>query len=87
MIAAVLGSVAALIVVVVISLATSAPSSHNGCIYATIPAATGAQQISECGATARATCRSATTPGAFTPAASRTIVAECRKAGLPVGRR
>jgi hypothetical protein len=85
MIAAVLASVAALAVAVVISLATHAPSSHNGCIYATIPAATGAQEIYECGAKARATCKSAATPGAFTRAAGRSIVAECRKAGVPVG--
>jgi hypothetical protein len=49
----VLAAVGALAVVLVISLSTGGPSSAHGCIYATVPAATGAEQISECGATAR----------------------------------
>ncbi len=85
MIGGVLGVVAALVVVLVISFASSGPSSKSGCIYATLPAATGAQQVHECGATARSTCASANTPGAFTRQAAQTIAAECRKAGLPVG--
>jgi hypothetical protein len=85
MIGALLAVVAGLLIALVLSLTIGGHSSRNGCIYATIPAATGAQQINQCGATARATCESATAPGAFTAAASRTIVAECRKAGLPVG--
>ena len=85
MIGGVLGVVAALAVVLVISFVASGPSSKAGCIYATIPAATGAQQLSECGASARATCATAQTPGAFTAQAAKVISAECRKAGLPVG--
>jgi hypothetical protein len=85
MIGGVLGVVVALVVVLVISFASSGPSSKSGCIYATIPAATGAQQVHQCGAAARATCQSAQTPGAFTAQAAQAIVAECRKAGLPVG--
>jgi hypothetical protein len=76
---------AAVIVAVVISLATSGPSSSRGCIYATIPADTGAQQISECGQAARTTCATVDTPGAFTAQASKVVAAECRKARLPVG--
>lgn len=83
-IGAVLVAVAVLAVVLVISLLAAGPSSSNGCIYATIPAATGAQQIDQCGVQARATCQSATTPGAFTSTAAASIVAACRKAGLPV---
>lgn len=85
MIGGVLGVVAALAVVLVFSFASSSPSSKSGCIYATIPAATGAQQIHECGAAARSTCATAQTPGAFTPQAAQAVAAECRKAGLPVG--
>jgi hypothetical protein len=85
MIGGVLGIVAALAVVLVISFASSSPSSTSGCIYATIPAATGAQQIHECGATARSTCATVLTPGAFTAQAAHTLATECRKAGLPVG--
>jgi len=85
MVGGVLIVLAALVVALVISFATSAPSSSNGCIYLTIPAPTGAQQINECGAQARATCQSALTPGAFTSSAAQEIVAACRKAGLPTG--
>ena len=42
MVGGVLGAVAALALVLVISFASSGPSSKSGCIYATIPAATGA---------------------------------------------
>jgi hypothetical protein len=77
--------VAALVVVLVVALSNGGPSSSHGCIYATIPAATGAQQISECGATARETCATARAPGAFTEQAARTVAAECRKAGLAAG--
>ncbi len=79
------GALAALVVVLIIALSTGGPASAHGCIYATIPAATGAQQISQCGAAARETCASARAPGAFTAQAAGAVAAQCRKAGLPVG--
>jgi hypothetical protein len=82
---AVLAVVAALIAALVISLSTGGPTSANGCIYATIPAATGAEQIHRCGEQARTTCLSVSTPGAFAPAAAQSVASECRKAGLPTG--
>jgi hypothetical protein len=85
MVGGVLGVVLALAVVLVISFASSGPSSTSGCIYATIPAATGAQQVHECGATAQSTCATVLTPGLFTAQSASAIAAECRKAGLPVG--
>ena len=85
MVGGVLGVVAALAVVLVISFASSGPGSGHGCIYATIPGAVGAQQVHECGAGARATCQAVNAPGAYTRQAAQTIAAECRKAGLPVG--
>jgi predicted carbohydrate-binding protein with CBM5 and CBM33 domain len=81
----VLAIVAAIAVVVVISLATASKSSSHGCIRATIPGVVGAGQISQCGAAARSTCEAVYMPGAYSPASARTIAAECRKAGLPVG--
>jgi hypothetical protein len=84
MVGGVLGVVAALAVVLVISFVSSGPSSGHGCIYATIPGAVGAEQVHECGATARHTCGSVNTPGAYTRQAAQTLAAECRKAGLPV---
>lgn len=86
MIGGVLGIVAALVLVVVISLATAGPSSSHGCIYVTIPADTGAQEIRQCGTQARSTCATALSPGAFTAQAAPVVARECRKAGLAVGR-
>jgi hypothetical protein len=82
MIGGVLGVVAALAVVLILSFASSGPSSGNGCIYATIPGVVGAQQIHECGDTARATCQSVN--AAYPAQAAQTIAVACRKAGLPV---
>jgi hypothetical protein len=84
-IAGFVAALAALAIVLAVSLGSSGTSSANGCIYATIPAATGAQQISQCGSAARDTCASAGASGAFTPQAARVIDGQCRKAGLPVG--
>jgi hypothetical protein len=85
MIRGVLGVVAVVGVVLAISFATAGNSSGHGCIYATIPGAVGAQEVHECGATARETCATVHAPGAYTAQAAATIAAECRKAGLPVG--
>jgi hypothetical protein len=85
MLGGVLSTVAALAVVLVISFAASGPSSKSGCIYATIPAATGAEQIHQCGATAKSTCATAQSPGAFSAQAAQAIASACRKSGLPVG--
>ena len=83
MVGGVLGMVAVIAAFLVISFTSSGPTSRNGCIYATVPGAVGAQQIHECGATARATCQSVHV--AYTPQAAQTIAVACRKAGLPVG--
>jgi hypothetical protein len=85
MIGGVLGVVAALAVVLVISFASSNPSSTSGCIYATIPAATGAEQIHQCGAAAKSMCATVHSSGGLTPQAASTIASACRKAGLSVG--
>lgn len=85
MIRGVLGVVAVVGVVLAISFATGGKSSGHGCIYATIPGAVGAQEVRECGATARQTCATVHAPRAYTAQAAATIAAECRKAGLPVG--
>ena len=84
MVGAVLGAVVALAVAVGISIGTSGRTSRHGCIYVTIPAATGAEEVYRCGEQARSTCLSAGTPGAFSEAAARSIATQCRKAGLPV---
>ncbi len=85
MVCGVLGVVAALAVVLVISFVAAGPSSGHGCIYANIPGAVGAEQVHQCGDTARATCRSVNAPGAYTRQAAQTLAVQCRKAGLAVG--
>ncbi len=75
----------AILVAVVIALASGGRTSSHGCIYATVPAATGAQEISECGAAAASTCASVRAPGAYTQQAAGVIAGQCRKAGLRVG--
>jgi hypothetical protein len=85
MIRGVVAVTAAIVVAVVIALATGGRASSHGCIYATVPAATGAEDISQCGAAAASTCRSVRTPGAYTQQAARVIAVQCRKARLPVG--
>ncbi len=82
----VLGAIMALLVAVVIAFAAGGPSSAHGCIHAVVPAATGAQEINQCGGAARATCASAAKSGNFTAAGARSVASECRKAGLAVGR-
>jgi hypothetical protein len=80
----VLGVLAVLIAALVISFSAGGPTSAHGCIYVTIPAATGAEQINQCGAAARSICSSVGTPGAFAKEAARSVATECRRAGLPV---
>jgi hypothetical protein len=85
MVRAVAAAVVALIVVLVVSLASSGQSSGHGCLHFTTAAPTGAQEIDQCGAAARAICATARAPGAFPAAARPTVIANCRKARLRVG--
>jgi hypothetical protein len=85
LIAGVLAVVAAIVIVLAISIGTAGSASGHGCIHATIPGAVGAQEIDQCGVQARATCQTVGQPGSFTAASARVVAAECRKAGLPVG--
>ena len=85
MISAVLGTVLALAIGVVISLSSTGRSSGHSCVYATIPGPVGAEEISRCGSDARALCRSVGVPGGYNGESGRSIATECRKAGLPVG--
>ncbi len=80
MVAGVLAAVAALAVTLVIALAIPGPTSSHGCIYVTFAGPTGAEQIHQCGASARATCRSAVVPGGV--GSGPAMVAACRQAGL-----
>jgi hypothetical protein len=85
MVGSVLATVAALILVVVISIATTGHTTANGCVDVNIPYSTGGQEFYECGARARAMCAAVGAPGGYTGAAGRAVATECRKAGLGVG--
>jgi hypothetical protein len=75
----------ALVVTVAISLAAGGRSSRHGCIHATFPGPVGAEQVDSCGTAARGLCASVLANASYGPEARRTVAAECRKAGLPVG--
>jgi hypothetical protein len=81
-----LAAIMALLIAVVIAFTAGGRSSAHGCIHAVLPAATGAQEINQCGGAARATCASAARPGNFTVAGARSVASQCRLAGLAVGR-
>jgi hypothetical protein len=75
---------AALVVIVIIAVATADPKSGNGCVNVTVPSSMGAQPLSGCGAKARTMCKLAGT-GGYTGSLAQALSTECRKAGLQVG--
>jgi len=87
MIGAVLGTVAALGVVLVFALASSSHRSGNGCVEVNLPYSTGGAEVYQCGAKAVAMCAAVGHPGAFTGAAAEAVARQCRKAGVRVGAR
>jgi hypothetical protein len=77
---------AALVVAVLVAVLTAGHSTGGNCIDVTIPYSIGGQEFYQCGATARATCRSIGAPGGFVGRAGAAVASECRKVDLPVGR-
>lgn len=80
------GILAALIVVLVIALASHSPTSRRGCVYATVPSSTGALTIQGCGAKARRICADVALSGAFTSLQRAAVIPACRQAGLSTRR-
>lgn len=77
---------AALAVVLVISLSTADRQSGHGCVSVGLAYSTGGAQIYRCGAAAREMCAAARRgPGGPIGATARALTVECRKAGLQVG--
>lgn len=76
---------AALLVIVVIALATPGRTSANGCVDVALPYSTGGAEIYRCGAAARTMCMKAGHSDGYSGAAGRAVAGECHKAGLPVG--
>jgi hypothetical protein len=81
----VLAVTVALVVVVGVAIATSGHSTGGDCIDVTIPYSFGGQELYQCGATARQTCRSVDRPGGFFGSAGQAVAVECRKVRFPVG--
>lgn len=84
MVRGVLAAVAALVVVLVLAIASAGRTSAHGCIHVTIPGPVGAEQLDQCGAQAKATCRSVALPGSYPAPTARTVARECRRAGLAI---
>lgn len=85
MVSGVLAVVAALVVVLVISLTSGERQSSHGCISVGLAYSTGGETINRCGASARALCAGVDQPGGTGGAAARALTTECRKAGLAIG--
>jgi len=85
MLGGVLGAVSVLVIVVVVSLATSGHTSARGCIDVVVPYSTGGQEFYRCSAAARAMCAEVGTPIGYNGLQGRAVASECRKAGLAVG--
>ncbi len=83
---AVLAVVAALVVVVVISIGSSGHRTGHGCVDVKFAIAIGGQEIYECGAQARALCASTAASAGLSAVEDRAVAEQCRKAGLKVGR-
>jgi hypothetical protein len=79
------GAVAALIVVVVIAVASTGRHSGHGCVDVTIPYSIGGQEFYRCGAAARAMCGQVGVPGGYSGGVGQAVALQCRKAGLQVG--
>jgi hypothetical protein len=79
------GTVAVLIVALVISFANPGPKSGHGCISVALAFSMGGSSINRCGASARAFCLEVGKPAGLTGQAAETVTGACRKAGLPVG--
>jgi hypothetical protein len=82
----VLAAAAALVVVVVISLGSTGHRTANGCVDVKFPIAIGGEEIYECGTAARELCATVVATPASNAVEDRAIAAQCRVAGLPLGR-
>jgi hypothetical protein len=80
----VLAAVAAIVAVLIISVATADKSSAHGCINVSLPYSTGGAQIYRCGNSARSLCASVGRPG-LSGSTGRVVASECRKAGIAAG--
>ncbi len=81
----VLAAVVLLAVGVVVAVASTGPSSGNGCLHLTIPGQLARRRSTSAGAPPRTRAPAYGQPGTFSSLARQDVVAACRKAGLPLG--
>jgi hypothetical protein len=81
----VLAAVAAIIVAVVISLATAEHRTGGGCVDVKFPITIGGAELYQCGTQARSLCAGANATPWASSVADRAVAEQCRKAGIPVG--
>jgi hypothetical protein len=85
MVGGVLAALAALVVVLAISLGTADKPSGHGCVSVSLAYSTGGDHIYRCGDAARSLCAGVGRTGGITGEAGKTVAVACRKAGLPIG--
>jgi hypothetical protein len=85
MVGGVLAALAALAVVLAISVGTAGKGSSPGCVSVSLAYSTGGDHIYRCGGAARSLCAGVGRAGGITGEAAKTVGVACRKAGLPIG--
>jgi hypothetical protein len=83
--ASVIGVSLALVVVVVIAVASPGGHANRGCLAIEVPGPIGAQEFRQCGAAARAFCGSIHETADLSAVARNDVAAACRRLGLPTG--
>jgi hypothetical protein len=84
MIGGVLGALAVLAVVLIVSIGSTTKPSGHGCVSVSLAYSTGGQQVYRCGAAARALCSGVGRVGGITGNPAQVVARQCRKAGVPV---
>jgi hypothetical protein len=85
MVGSVLAASAAIVLVVLVAVLSSASKPAGGCLNVDVPGPIGAQEFRQCGTQARQFCRSISTASGLTAPARQDVETACRKTGLPTG--
>ncbi|MGH2871614.1 MAG: hypothetical protein ACRDL5_04025 [Solirubrobacteraceae bacterium] len=85
MVAGVAGVLAALALVLAVSITVHGSGSRRGCIEFSLAYSTGGDRIQRCGAAARGLCSTLNAAGGLTGQPARVVARACRRARLPVG--
>jgi hypothetical protein len=83
MIGGVLGVLAVLVAVLIVSIGSTTKASGHGCVSVSLAYSTGGQHIYRCGAGARALCDGVGRVGGITGPPAEVVARECHKAGIP----